>query len=181
MSIYYTCKRARRRTAAGSGLLKRLWWKVTEFAVSAAAPHGGRRAGAAGGPKGRGIDSLPEHLDIFLRELLSLHNIFFHFEAFVHKSILVVLPTPLALPTPFQYYCTDIAQTTTLRPKPLLYAIHHTILAITISCKSQGAPLRLPEPLSDPFPMRVCSCPLCIKPVCAVKAWPDSVYSMGYT
>jgi len=26
----------------------------------------------------------------------------------------------------------------------------------------QGAPLRLPKPLSDQFPVRVCSCPLCI-------------------
>jgi len=25
-----------------------------------------------------------------------------------------------------------------------------------------GAPLRLPKPLSDLFPVRVCSCPLCI-------------------
>ena len=26
----------------------------------------------------------------------------------------------------------------------------------------QGAPLSLPKPLSDQFPVRVCSCPLCI-------------------
>ena len=26
----------------------------------------------------------------------------------------------------------------------------------------EGAPLRLPKPLSDQFPVRVCSCPLCI-------------------
>ena len=26
----------------------------------------------------------------------------------------------------------------------------------------QGAPLRLPKPLSGQFPVRVCSCPLCI-------------------
>jgi len=26
----------------------------------------------------------------------------------------------------------------------------------------KGAPLRLPNPLSDQFPVRVCSCPLCI-------------------
>jgi len=30
----------------------------------------------------------------------------------------------------------------------------------------QGAPLRLPKPLSDQFPVRVCSCPLCIITVC---------------
>jgi len=26
----------------------------------------------------------------------------------------------------------------------------------------KGAPLRLPKPLSDQFPVRVCSCPFCI-------------------
>jgi len=30
----------------------------------------------------------------------------------------------------------------------------------------KGAPLRLLKPLSDPFPMRVCACPLCIWTVC---------------
>jgi len=30
----------------------------------------------------------------------------------------------------------------------------------------KGAPLRLPTPLSDQFPVRVCSCPLCIYTVC---------------
>jgi len=30
----------------------------------------------------------------------------------------------------------------------------------------KGAPLRLPKPLSDQFPLRVCSCPLCIYTVC---------------
>jgi len=31
---------------------------------------------------------------------------------------------------------------------------------------SKGAPLRLPKPLSDQFPVRVCSCALCIETVC---------------
>ena len=30
----------------------------------------------------------------------------------------------------------------------------------------KGAPLRLPKPHSDQFPVRVCSCPLCIWTVC---------------
>ena len=30
----------------------------------------------------------------------------------------------------------------------------------------KGAPLRLPKPLSDQFPVRVCSCALCIYTVC---------------
>ena len=42
---------------------------------------------------------------------------------------------PPALPTLLQYYCTSIGQYTTPHPNPLVYAIHHTILAMAISCK----------------------------------------------
>ena len=45
-----------------------------------------------------------------------------------------------ASPTLLQYYCTAIGQNTTPPSTSLWYAIHHTILAITISCKGQGAP-----------------------------------------
>ena len=43
------------------------------------------------------------------------------------------LPT---LPTLFQYYCTSIAQYTTPSTS-LVYAIHHTISVMTVSCKDQ--------------------------------------------
>jgi len=33
---------------------------------------------------------------------------------------------------------------------------------------SKGAPLRLPQPCSDPIRVRVCSCTLCILTVCGV-------------
>jgi len=46
-------------------------------------------------------------------------------------------PRPPALPTLVQYYCTTIGQYTTPPPTSRLYAIHHTILVITISCKGQ--------------------------------------------
>jgi len=45
---------------------------------------------------------------------------------------------PPALPTLLQYYCTAIGQYTTPPSTSLLYAIHHTILVITISCKGQA-------------------------------------------
>jgi len=35
-------------------------------------------------------------------------------------------------------------------------------LASTCTCMCVCAPLRLPKPLSDQFPVRVCACPLCI-------------------
>ena len=59
-----------------------------------------------------------------------------------------MLPRPPAKPTPLQYYCATDAQHTTPPPTPLVYAIHHTILVITISCKGQtGARLSLDKDL----------------------------------
>jgi len=49
-------------------------------------------------------------------------NRFFHFEALVHASIILVLPPfPLpVVPKLVQYYCTTITQYTTSSPTPLL-------------------------------------------------------------
>jgi len=44
-----------------------------------------------------------------------------------------------AFPTLVQYYCTIIRQYTTPLPTSRVYALHHTILVITISCKGQCA------------------------------------------
>ena len=49
------------------------------------------------------------------------------------------VPRPPALPTLVQYYCTIIGQYTSSLSDSRLYAIHQTILAITISCKGQAA------------------------------------------
>ena len=46
-------------------------------------------------------------------------------------------PSPSALPTLVQDYCTTIGQYTTPPPTSRLYAIHHTIMVIKISCKGQ--------------------------------------------
>jgi len=47
-------------------------------------------------------------------------------------------PRPPALPTLVQYYCTILGQYTTPLPTSRLYAIHHKILVIAISCKGQA-------------------------------------------
>jgi len=44
------------------------------------------------------------------------------------------------LPTLLQYYCTAIGQYMTPHPTLLVYAIHHTIWAMAISCKGQPTP-----------------------------------------
>ena len=48
-------------------------------------------------------------------------------------------PRPPALPTLLQYDCMTVAQYTTLPATSLLYAIHHTILVMTLACKRQFA------------------------------------------
>ena len=40
------------------------------------------------------------------------------------------------------------------------------VLFLCVCVDIKEAPLRLPKPLSDQFPVRVCSCPLCIITVC---------------
>ena len=72
-----------------------------------------------------------------------LYKIFFHFKACVHEQSYFYVPPPLALFTPLQYLCTTIAQCTTLIPTPLLYAIHHIISVLAISCKGQPTALTL--------------------------------------
>ena len=47
-------------------------------------------------------------------------------------------PRPPAWPTLVQYYCMLITQYKTPLPTSRLYAMHQTILVITISCKGQA-------------------------------------------
>jgi len=57
-----------------------------------------------------------------------------------------VYPPPV-LPTLLQDHCTAINARPP--PTPLLYAIHHTLLVMTISCKGQ-----VPPPCTEPLPAR---------------------------
>jgi len=60
-------------------------------------------------------------------------------------------PRPPALPTLLQYYCTFIGQYKTPLPTSCLYAIHHTVLVITISCEGQTGPaFQHPAPPTPP-------------------------------
>jgi len=52
---------------------------------------------------------------------------------------------PPALLTLVQYYCTILGQYTTSIPTSRLYAKHHTVLVITISCKGQKPTGRQPQ------------------------------------
>ena len=80
--------------------------------------------------RAQSLRSMDAPLDTGLR----LYKILFHFKALLWESIIRVLPHPTLL----QYYCTTIAQyTTRLHLPPRLYAVHHTIFVMAISCKGQ--------------------------------------------
>jgi len=68
---------------------------------------------------------------------VDLYKLLFHFKVFLWESIILLLPShPQSL-----HYCNTIARLlSNIRPPPptyRVYAIHHTILAMTISCKGQ--------------------------------------------
>ena len=63
---------------------------------------------------------------------VGLYKIFVYFG--VHEATILSSPHPPALPTLMQYYCTIIGQYSTPLPIIRVYAKHHTILVITISC-----------------------------------------------
>jgi len=69
---------------------------------------------------------------------VGLYQVFFHSEAFVHESIILwSLPPPCIARTIavlVHVYCAIYDPP----PTPLVYAIHHTISVMTISCKGQG-------------------------------------------
>jgi len=65
-----------------------------------------------------------------------LYTILFYFKALLWESIIPSPPPPPAKPTLLHYYCTTSAQYTP-PPTPPVYAMHHTILVMAISCKGQ--------------------------------------------
>jgi len=79
-----------------------------------------------------GLTPRPEHKLAFTRYCFTSNK------PLLWESVILVLPPPLAKPTLLQYHCTTIAQYTPPSPTPLLYAIHHTILVMGISCKGQS-------------------------------------------
>jgi len=70
---------------------------------------------------------------------VSLYKILFHFTALVWESIIRVLTPPTCTAYPIAILLHDYCVIYDPPPTPLLYAIHHTILVMTISCKGQDA------------------------------------------
>jgi len=68
----------------------------------------------------------------------SLYKILFHFKALLRESIILLLPPPTCNAWPVAILLHALACAIYApQPTPSLYAIYHTILAITISCEGQ--------------------------------------------
>jgi len=63
----------------------------------------------------------------------------FYSEAFVHESIIRVLPPPTCIARTIAILLQVDRAIYDAPPTPLFYAIHHTILVMTISCTCQAA------------------------------------------
>jgi len=83
---------------------------------------------SAGGTPGMGGSRLAFTRDSFTSRLLCTNQPCYH------------SPHPLAWSTLVQYDCTILTQYKTPLPTSRVYAIHHTILVITISCEGQDNP-----------------------------------------
>jgi len=64
-----------------------------------------------------------------------LYKILFYFEAFVHESIILLLPPPTCIAHMVARLLQDYCAIFEPPPTDRYYAIHHTILCITILCK----------------------------------------------
>jgi len=76
-----------------------------------------------------------------LGEGVGLYKILFYCEAFVHKSIIRLLPPSTCIARTIAILLHVYSAVYDAPPTPLLYAIHHTVLAMAISCKDQGGEL----------------------------------------
>jgi len=92
---------------------------------------------AGGSPRGKHILIVVGVLCVGVQ--LGLYKILVHYIAFATEPIIIDLPPPTCntyiVAIVLHDYCAIYAPVLT----PLLYAIHHTILAMAISCKGQGA------------------------------------------
>ena len=69
---------------------------------------------------------------------VGLHKMWFNCEAFVHESIICVLPPPTCIARTIAILLHVYSAVYDAPPNPVLYAIHHTVLAMAISCKGQA-------------------------------------------
>ena len=71
---------------------------------------------------------------------IGLYKIFFHLFLCVQESTIPLLPPPIRITRTIAILLRDVCAIYDLPPTSLLYAIHHTRLVITMSCKGQADP-----------------------------------------
>jgi len=74
---------------------------------------------------------------VFSLRPFGLHKILFYFEAFVHELTIRLLPPPTCIARTIAILLHVYCAIYDAPPTPLLYATHHTILVMAISCKGQ--------------------------------------------
>jgi len=84
---------------------------------------------------------------------VGLYKIFVHFKAFVHESVILLSPSPTCNAHTIAIRLRDYCAIYDPHPTPLVYAIHHTILAVAISCEGEAG--------SCGFSLPVCGVWLC--------------------
>ena len=72
---------------------------------------------------------------ITAQSLVGLHKIFVYVESFMHESVVLSPPPPTCISHTVAILLHDYWALYRTSSNPLLYAIHHTRLVITISCK----------------------------------------------
>ena len=73
-----------------------------------------------------------------LAQVFSLYKIFVHSKASLHSSIILVLPPPTCFAHTIAILSYDFCAIYDPPTTTLLYAIHHTIVVMAISCKDQA-------------------------------------------
>ena len=77
------------------------------------------------------------------------YKILFYFDAFVHDSIILLLPPPICIARTIAMLLYIYCAIYDAHPTPLLYATHHTILVMATSSKGQH---RLGRSVYGPYP-----------------------------
>jgi len=90
---------------------------------------------------------------------LGLYKILVYMKAFVHESIILLLPPPTCIACTIAILLHVYCAIYDAPPTPLLYAIHYTILATAISCEGQiGTSNRCEQRPSLNFTVRPVKC-----------------------
>ena len=83
------------------------------------------------------ICAAPARLQPLASAPLGLYKIFFHWFVCVQESILPLSPPPICITHATAILLRDSCAIYDLPPTLPVYAIHHTILVVTVSCKGQ--------------------------------------------